>query len=77
LIVGEGMWLVLASVIVGVAGGVALTGLLSGLLYDVAPRDPAIFAVVSVTLAVVALAATLLPARRATRVPPMAALRES
>jgi putative ABC transport system permease protein len=76
LVVAEGVWLVLVAVVIGVAAGLLLTDFLGGLLYGVAPRDPFTFVVVSVTLAVVAIAATLIPARRATRIQPVSALRE-
>jgi len=52
-----------------------LTGLLSKLLYGVAPHDPLIFGAVSLALVAVGGAASLLPARRATRVAPRTALR--
>ena len=49
---------------------------MASLLFNVAPRDPVIFALVAATLTAVALAATLVPARRAMRVDPAVALRE-
>ncbi|MDE3178742.1 MAG: hypothetical protein KGM47_03700, partial [Acidobacteriota bacterium] len=60
---------------VGIAAALALTRLLSSLLYAVHPADPLTFISVAVLLAVVALFACCLPARRAARVDPMTALR--
>ncbi len=70
-----GIGLILAGVILGLAGSLALTRVLSGFLFDVTPMDPATYAGVSVILVAVALLACYLPARRATRVEPTVALR--
>jgi putative ABC transport system permease protein len=75
LVVGRGLWVALVGVAVGLAGTLALSRVLTGLLFDVAPTDPAILASVSLALAAVALLACYLPARRAMRVDPMVALR--
>ncbi|HEX8882754.1 MAG TPA: ADOP family duplicated permease, partial [Candidatus Acidoferrum sp.] len=75
LVVRQGMQLVGAGILLGIAGALALTRLMAGLLYSVSPTDPATFIVVSVLLALVALIACYVPARRAMRVDPMAALR--
>ena len=75
LVVGQGFKLTLLGVAIGVAGALALTRLLSALLYDVQPTDPATFFTVSLALMCVALLACYIPARRAARVDPMVALR--
>ncbi|MGI8732777.1 MAG: ABC transporter permease [Pyrinomonadaceae bacterium] len=75
LVVKGGMMLVLIGVALGLAGALALTRLLSTLLFAVTPTDAATFATVSVGLIVVALFACFIPARRATKVDPLVALR--
>jgi putative ABC transport system permease protein len=75
LVVGHGMRLALAGVAIGVAGSFLLARLLASQLFGVTSNDPATFAAVSALLAGVALAACWIPARRATRVDPMIALR--
>ena len=75
LVVGQAMALAAAGMALGAAGAVALGRTLASLLFQVTPADPTTFAVALVTLAAVALAACYLPARRATRVDPMVALR--
>jgi putative ABC transport system permease protein len=66
---------ILAGLAVGLAGALAASRLLTSLLFEVKPSDPATFAAVAALLGVVALGACLIPARRATRVDPMVALR--
>jgi putative ABC transport system permease protein len=75
MIVMQGMLLALIGVVIGVAGSLALTRLMSSLLYGVKPWDPVTFAVTAALLTVVALFACFFPARRASRVDPMVALR--
>ena len=75
MMVGRGIRMVALGLAVGVAGSVAVTGLLRSLLVDVSRVDPVTFAGVIVVLAVVAVAAAWLPARRASAVDPMIALR--
>jgi putative ABC transport system permease protein len=76
LVVGQGMALVGLGVVIGLLGAFALTRLLGSQLYSVAPTDPGTFAAVAALLSAIALAATLPPALRATRVDPVVALRE-
>jgi len=71
----NGLTLVVAGVAIGVAGALALTRFLTTMLFGVTATDTATFVVVSVTLAAVALIACLVPARRATKVDPLEALR--
>ena len=75
LIVGSGMALVLAGIMIGLAGALALSRVLSSLLYEVSATDPMTFGGVSLVLIAVALLASYIPARRATKVDPMIALR--
>jgi putative ABC transport system permease protein len=76
LVVGQGMGLAGLGVAIGLAGAFALTRLLGSQLYSVTPTDPGTFAAVAALLTGIALAATLPPAMRATRVDPVVALRQ-
>jgi putative ABC transport system permease protein len=71
----QGMAPVLAGMAVGLAGAFYLSRLLAGMLFQVEPGDPLVLALVALVLVAVALAASLLPALRATRVDPAVALR--
>jgi putative ABC transport system permease protein len=75
LILSEALWLVLIGVAVGVPMIIAATSLVSSLLYGLTPSDPASLCISALLLSVVAMAAGYIPARRATRVDPMIALR--
>jgi putative ABC transport system permease protein len=75
LVVGQGMLLAIMGVVVGLIGGFFITRVMSTLLFGVEARDPMTFAVIPALLVSVALVACYLPARRATRVDPMVALR--
>jgi predicted permease len=75
LVVSGGMKLAAAGVVVGVAGGLAITRVISSLLYGLKPTDPLTYAVVALLLGAVALLACCIPARRAARIDPMVALR--
>ncbi|MGH9929550.1 MAG: ABC transporter permease [Pyrinomonadaceae bacterium] len=75
LIVRHGMKLTVLGVALGIAGALAVTRLMSGLLFAVTPTDTATFAIASSVLVIVALLACYIPARRATKVDPLVALR--
>lgn len=75
LILREGLTLTLIGVVLGVAGAFALTRLLASLLFGVRASDPLTYVMVSLLLIFVALLACILPARRATKVDPLIALR--
>jgi putative ABC transport system permease protein len=75
LVVGQGLVLALIGVAIGVVGAFAVTRLISGLLYGVSPTDSLTFVLVSVLVTGVAMLASYIPARRATKVDPLVALR--
>jgi predicted permease len=75
LVMGRGVILLVSGITLGLAGALGLTRYLSGMLYDLTPLDPATYAAVAIAFALVALLASYLPARRATRVDPVVALR--
>jgi len=76
MIIGQGMALTAIGLVLGLAGAVALTRTLSGLVYGVGTLDPLTFAAVPALLAIVALFACFLPARRAASVDPITTLRQ-
>ena len=75
LVMKDGTKIALFGIASGIAGALALTRLMASLLFEVKPTDPATFADVAILLALVALAACYIPARRAIRMDPMVALR--
>jgi ABC-type antimicrobial peptide transport system permease subunit len=75
LVVGQGLQLVLAGVVLGLAGSFVLTRLLASILFQISPHDPVTFVVVTTILFVVAFLACYIPARRAMLVDPVVALR--
>jgi predicted permease len=75
LIVGRSLRVALGGAAIGVAGALGLTRFLSSILYDVKPTDPLAFSLAVATLLGVAFVASYLPARRATRIDPVRALR--
>jgi ABC-type antimicrobial peptide transport system permease subunit len=75
LVFGQGFVLLAIGTVIGLGGAFALTRLMHSLLFEVTPTDPLTYSAVVVLLAVVALFACYIPARRATRVDPLVALR--
>ncbi|MEN3330080.1 MAG: hypothetical protein V7638_4887 [Acidobacteriota bacterium] len=75
MVVRQGMTMTLIGLALGLVGVIALSRVMVGLLYGVSPTDPLTFTGVSIVLLLVALLACLIPARRATRVDPIVALR--
>jgi putative ABC transport system permease protein len=76
LVLRQGMIYVVLGVAAGLVGALAATRLLTSMLFDVKPTDPGTYAAVAAILAVVALAASYIPARRAAKVDPLTALRQ-
>ncbi len=76
MVMRQGLALTAIGVALGIAGSLALTGWLSSLLFEVEPADPAVLTAVAATLALVAALAGYLPARRATAIDPIRALRQ-
>jgi predicted permease len=75
MVIRQGLVLMLFGLALGLAGALALARVLTGILYEVSPTDPLVFGGVALTLALSALLACYVPARRATKVDPMLALR--
>jgi len=75
LVLRSGMMLVAIGLAIGLAGAFALTRLMTTLLYEVSPADPFTFVAVALSIIVATLLACYIPARRATRVDPLVALR--
>jgi putative ABC transport system permease protein len=76
LIIGNGLRLTLAGTVIGLGGAVALGSLMRGLLFDVQPADPSILLGVATVLLAVAAFACYVPARRASRMDPLIAMRD-
>jgi putative ABC transport system permease protein len=75
MVVRQGIAVALAGIGMGIAAALGLTRLMTALLFDVKPDDPPTFVAVAAVLAIAALAASWIPARRAARVDPLEALR--
>ncbi len=75
MVLGQGLRLVGVGAVIGLVGAVATSRLLTGVMVGVDAGDPVVYAVVAVGLAAVAAAASYFPARRATRIDPIEALR--
>jgi putative ABC transport system permease protein len=75
MIIGQGLLLVLTGAALGMVAAFSLTRVMTSLLFNVSPTDPLTFTVILLVLIVVGLAACYLPARKATRIDPLAALR--
>jgi putative ABC transport system permease protein len=75
LVVGQSFRYALAGVALGIAGSFALTRLMEKMLFHISPTDPTTFLIVTILFLAIALLASYLPARRATRIDPALALR--
>ena len=75
MVIRQGVAWTVVGLLLGVAGSIALSRYLQGVLFGITPVDPTTFAVVSAMFLVVAILATLIPARRIARVDPLVALR--
>jgi ABC-type antimicrobial peptide transport system permease subunit len=76
MVLGQGLRLAAAGAALGLFGALALSSILKGLLFGIAPTDPLTFAIVAAVLVLSAVVACLLPAHRAAGVDPLVALRE-
>jgi ABC-type antimicrobial peptide transport system permease subunit len=76
LVIRRGLILTLAGIVIGVAAALSVTRLLTSMLYGVTPTDPATLGAVLLTLSAAVGLACYVPARRATRVDPIVALRD-
>jgi ABC-type antimicrobial peptide transport system permease subunit len=74
-VIGRTLYLALAGITIGAVGSLALTQVLKGLLYETSPNDPLTLVSVFITLTMIAITAGYIPARRASRINPMVALR--
>jgi putative ABC transport system permease protein len=75
LVMRQGTRIMMIGVVLGVAGALALSRVMANFVFGVKPRDPVTFVFVTAFVAVIALLASFIPARRATKVNPMVALR--
>jgi putative ABC transport system permease protein len=77
LVVGRAMILVMTGIVLGIGAGLATASVVRTMVFQVSERDPWTFAAIAALLATVGLVASLVPARRASAVDPIVALRES
>jgi ABC-type antimicrobial peptide transport system permease subunit len=75
MVIKQGMVLLVIGMVVGLVGAYLLANVLASALYEVEPRDPAVFVAVAVVLTVIAFLSVAIPAARASRVSPITALR--
>ena len=75
LVLAQGLAFAVGGVAIGIGGAFALTRVMQSMLFHVSPTDPATFAAIALLFVIVALAASYIPARRATRIDPMQAIR--
>jgi putative ABC transport system permease protein len=74
-VVGQGLMMAMSGAVLGLAAALALSRVLTSMLYELRPTDPATFVSAAILLTGVSLVACYIPARRATKVDPMVALR--
>jgi putative ABC transport system permease protein len=75
MVLGHGLTIALVGIALGIAGAFGLARLTSSLLYGVSPSDPATFAIVALVITAVAIAACVVPIRRATSLDPLTVIR--